>query len=58
MTLCQLGCDAIMSSVSTYTVGPEDEVFALNERLGFDYDGEIDCGTVAQLPGFFFLIIY
>ena len=56
--MCPLGCDAIMNSVSTYTVGPEDEVYALNERLGFDDDGEIDCENVAKLPGIYLVINY
>jgi hypothetical protein len=47
-----------MNSVSTYTVGPEDEVYALNERLGFDDDGEIDCENVAKLPGIYLVINY
>lgn len=46
-----------MSSVSTYIVGPEDEVYALNEHLGFDDDGEINCVDVAKLPGIFIKLL-
>lgn len=55
MILCSFGCDAVMSSVSSYIIGPEHEISALNQILEFDADGEIKCDKLQDMPGIYLI---
>ncbi len=43
-------CGGIIASGYPFIYGPQDAIDKLNEELGFDMDGSIDCSLVSSLP--------
>ena len=43
-------CGGIIASSYPFIYGPQDAIDKLNEKLGFEMDGSIDCSLISSLP--------
>lgn len=50
VSVCSGGCQAFADTGHILLSGPEADISKINDKLGFDENGTIDCSKVELLP--------